>query len=305
MFKNLSPDSLGVSGWQSELIELALTYGFKGVDIDISELLKANASQGQQYACRFLHSAKTKVETFEVGTFDLPTRWKGGEADYKSDLSALDETAALAAAAGAVRCVTHVMAASDESAFQENFEMHSTRLSEIGDVLGKHGVRLGVGFHAAAAYRADKQFQFIYEAEPMLTLIKSIGHDHVGLLLDTWDWQNGSGGMDQLEELSADQIVAVRLADVPADADPATIEESQRLLVGESETGKSTAVLRLLAEKAYQGPVAVYSHPSQFGRMTRESIVHKVSQALDEQWTAAGLDRGGKVVEPVEAEVEV
>lgn len=302
MFKNLSPGALGVSGWQSELIELALTYGFKGVDIDISELLKANASQGQEYACRFLHSAKTKVETFEVGTFDLPTRWKGSEADYKTDLASLDEVAELAAAAGAKRCVTHVMAASDDSPFQENFEMHRTRLSEIGDVLGKHGLRLGVGFHAAASYRADKQFQFIFEAEPMLTLIKTVGHDHVGLLLDTWDWQVGSGGTDQLEELSANQIVAVRLAEIPADADVATIEEKQRLLVGESESSNTPAVLRLLAGKDYPGPVSVFSHPSQFGRMTRESIVQKVSHALDEQWAAAGLDRSGKVAEPVEAE---
>jgi sugar phosphate isomerase/epimerase len=299
MYKNLSPDALGVSGWQSELIELALTYGFKAFDIDIAELLKANAAQGQEYACRFLESAK-----IQVGTFDLPVRLQSDEEEFKAGLVALDETAALAAAAGATRCITHIKAASDDLPYHENFELHRTRLGDIADVLGKHGVQLGIGFHAAAACRADKQFQFIHEAEPLVTLIKTIGHDHVGLLLDTWDWQVGGGGISQLEELAANQIVTVRMADVPADADLATIEESQRLLIGESETGNSAAVLRLLAEKDYEGPVSVYSHPSQFGRATRESIVQKASRALDEQWAAAGLDRSGKVVEPEPEPVE-
>ena len=33
MFKNLSPSALGISGHQSEIIELALTYGFAGMDL--------------------------------------------------------------------------------------------------------------------------------------------------------------------------------------------------------------------------------------------------------------------------------
>ena len=38
MFKNLSPSALGISGHESEIIELALTYGFRGVDLDIADL---------------------------------------------------------------------------------------------------------------------------------------------------------------------------------------------------------------------------------------------------------------------------
>lgn len=294
MYKNLSPDALGVSGWQSELIELALTYGFKSFDIDISEILKANASQGQEYAGRFVESAKSNIETFKIGTFDLPVRWQGDAADYTSDLEALSSIAELAASVGAKRCITKVMAASDEMPFNDNFEFHRERLAAIADVLGSHGVRFGIGFRAASSHRTDKQFQFIFEAEPLLTLIKTIGSNNVGLLLDTWDWQVGGGGIDQLEELAADKIVTVRLADVPADADLATITENQRLLVGESEAGITARVLRILGEKLYDGPVSVYPHPSAFGRTSRESIVQKASRALDEQWTAAGLDRSGK-----------
>ena len=37
MFKNLDPSALGVAGHQSEIIELALTFGFRGIDLDIVE----------------------------------------------------------------------------------------------------------------------------------------------------------------------------------------------------------------------------------------------------------------------------
>ena len=39
MYKNLSPVALGVFGRQGEMLEIALTHRFKGVEIDINEVL--------------------------------------------------------------------------------------------------------------------------------------------------------------------------------------------------------------------------------------------------------------------------
>ena len=49
MFKNLDFEALGVSGHQSELIELTLSYGFKGFDLDLA----AFAHQGDQNIAGF------------------------------------------------------------------------------------------------------------------------------------------------------------------------------------------------------------------------------------------------------------
>ena len=38
MYKNLNTEILGITGRQSEIIELALTYGFRGIEIDIADL---------------------------------------------------------------------------------------------------------------------------------------------------------------------------------------------------------------------------------------------------------------------------
>ena len=40
MYKNLSPSAIGIFGRQSELVEIALTHRFKGLEIDITEVTK-------------------------------------------------------------------------------------------------------------------------------------------------------------------------------------------------------------------------------------------------------------------------
>jgi chitinase len=53
MYKNLNAEVLGVSGRQSELIELAMTYGFKGLDVDITEVVKRTARTDFERAARY------------------------------------------------------------------------------------------------------------------------------------------------------------------------------------------------------------------------------------------------------------
>ena len=88
MQKSLSPSSLGISGRQSELIELALTYGFRALEVDLDDLLKKAEKHGIAYATRFLTSARLSLSSFEV-----PIRWRGEPGIYKADLSKFGEFA--------------------------------------------------------------------------------------------------------------------------------------------------------------------------------------------------------------------
>ena len=67
MFKNLNPLAIGVSGHQSEIIELALTYGFAGMDLNMAEFASRARLKGMPYAKRLIQSAKIRI-----GTFPLP-----------------------------------------------------------------------------------------------------------------------------------------------------------------------------------------------------------------------------------------
>ncbi|MFN9714629.1 MAG: sugar phosphate isomerase/epimerase, partial [Planctomycetota bacterium] len=66
MYKNLNATVLGISGRQSELIELAMTYGFKGLDIDADDLVKRVQRTDFERSTRFLTSSRMKVSGFDV-----------------------------------------------------------------------------------------------------------------------------------------------------------------------------------------------------------------------------------------------
>ena len=67
MLKNFSHTALGINGRQSELIELALTYGFAGMDIDMQDMLRRSQRTDTKDASKYLEAAKIKIGGFDVG----------------------------------------------------------------------------------------------------------------------------------------------------------------------------------------------------------------------------------------------
>src|SRR4051812_4869169 len=119
MFRNLSAPALGFSGRQSELIELALSFGFKGLDIDLADFKQTVKTYSLQHARRLIDSAKLKL-----GTFRLPIVWDEDDDRYKASLATLHDWAKLAAEVGFTRVVTTVAPANDLRPYHENFEFH-------------------------------------------------------------------------------------------------------------------------------------------------------------------------------------
>lgn len=290
MFKNLSPKALGVSGRQSELIELALTYGFRGLDLDMSDFLKRVRTSSLDQARRFLDSAK-----IEVGGFEFPVDWQGDDASFEKNRPQIAQLAEICAAIGAKRCSITLLPASDELPYHENFERVRARLTEIAEVFEPNGTQLGLSFRAAANHRADHDYQFIHQAEALLTLLKTLTSKNVGLAIDTWNWRIGGGTPEQLDEVSADKIVLVRLADAPEDVEWNELTDENRMLPGKGGLVDNVAILKKLAEKDYEGPVTVYPDAQQMVGMTRDAIVQRAAQVLDESWAAVGLNKEGKL----------
>ena len=86
MFRNLSTIGLPLSGRPSELIELALSFGFDAMDIDILDFQQQSDAFGVPHARRLMVSARLKG-----GTFHLPVQLDADEATYKEQLAALPE----------------------------------------------------------------------------------------------------------------------------------------------------------------------------------------------------------------------
>ncbi len=276
MYKNLSPSAIGVFGRQTELLEIALTHRFKGLEIDITELTKRAQSTNVAQACRYMRSAPVKI-----GGFDLPIRWAGSDQDFQADMAQVPLLLEVAANISADRATTTIKPTCDQRPFHENFKFHVERLQQVADALAPGNLKLGLNLLAAPADRADGGFEFIHQVDPLLTLLSSVQRDNVGLVLDAWSWFVGGGDLDKVRTLRGEQIIGVRLADIPADADLSTITPEQRVMPGEGGVIDSAALITALADLGYDGPVAMAPNPAQFKGQTRESIISKASAALD------------------------
>jgi sugar phosphate isomerase/epimerase len=276
MFKNLSPSAIGVFGRQTELLEIALTHRFKGLEIDITELTKRAQTSNVAQACRYMRSAPVKI-----GGFELPIRWTGDAQDFQAELTQVPLLLEVSANISADRCTTTIRPTCDQRPFHENFKFHVERLQQIADALAPGNLKLGLTLLAAPAERADGGFEFIHQVDPLLQLLNSVQRDNVGLAFDAWSWFVGGGDLDKLRTLRGEQIVSVRLADIPADADLSSITADQRLMPGEGGVIDSAALISALDDLGYDGPVALAPNPAQFKGQTRESIISKASAALD------------------------
>jgi sugar phosphate isomerase/epimerase len=289
MYKNLNAAALGVSGRQSELIELALTYGFAGFDLDLPSFCKQVELRGLDHARRYLDSAHLKI-----GVYELPVRWDGDEGVFQEDLEKLPALAETAAAVGAKACYTTVMPACDDRPYHENFEFHRQRLGAIAEKLAPMETRLGLAFLAPSCFREGKQYGFIATPDALVTLMKTIVGDNLGLLIDLWHWRLAAGSLDAIRELGPQQVVMVRVADLPKDVEMDAVTDEHRLLPGTTGLVDTAASISLLAEIGYRGPVTPFPSPTQTTGETRDRIVQRAASALDTAIQAAGLEVPGR-----------
>lgn len=289
MYRCLNVEALGITGRQSELIELALSNRFKGVELDMETLARQVDSRGQEYATRCIASAKKSKVGLSIGPWKLPIRWDAAEERIKEQTTRIPALANVAKTVEANICVTHVLPGSESLPLKENFDFYASKLSEVCDLLAPHGIKLAVGFYAAAESRVGFDHQFVCKAEELVTLLQMVKSDNVGLYLDTWNWHLGGGTLELVEKYGVDKVLAVGVADVPAGTDAESISLQQRLLPDPAGLIPHADMLNRLHELEFDGPVTCYPHTSQYKGVTRDKIVTKVAEALRSVWPGADL----------------
>lgn len=290
MYRNLSTEALGLSGRQSETIELALSYGFRGIDLDIVEFNTTVERQGLPHARRLIDSAKLRI-----GGFRLPVDWEGSDEEFKAELPRLNKLLERAAAIGGTRAFTTIQPASDYRPFHENFELHRRRLQELSDLLKPHQIALGVDFQPFPAARAGKAFEFVHTFDALLLLLDLVGIDNIGLYLDAFHLHASGADLAKVRKLGGQRIVYLALADAPADTPLDQLGEDARKLPGEGGAIDAAGLLLMLAEMGYDGPVAVKPGREALAGRNRDAAVKATSEALTTVWKAAGLSPAGKL----------
>ncbi|MFM7185628.1 MAG: sugar phosphate isomerase/epimerase family protein [Planctomycetota bacterium] len=283
MFRNLSTVGLPLSGRPSELIELALSFGFDAMDIDLLDFQQQAEAFGIPHARRLMVSARLKS-----GTFHLPVDLGADDATFEAGLAALPKRLEFAAAAEAVRAVATVAPASDEHSFKDLFERYRRRLNDVGDLLAQHGMMLGLNVRPEAEARANAANQFIHSFEGLVGLV-AVAHDRIGAIADSWVFHVAGESPDLVASLPKGRLVEVRLSDAPRDVAAADLTAAQRLMPGDTGVISSSALLQRAKAAGFEGPVTPWADRSNLVGRGREKIVRLAGERLEAAWKEAGL----------------
>ncbi len=283
MFRNLSTIGLPLSGRPSELIELALSFGFDSMDIDIVDFEQQAEVYGVEHARRLMVSARLKS-----GMFHLPLDLAAPDAAFARDLALLPKRLELAHATEALRAAAAIAPASEEHSFKDFFELHRTRLDTVGEMLAKHGIMLGLAIQPETEASEGKGSQFINTYEGLLGLV-AVSHPSVGAIVDSWALHVTGEGLDVIGKVPRGRIVEVRLSDAPRETRGVDLHANQRLLPGDTGVINTAGVLTHAREAGFEGPVTPWADRSAVAGRGREKIVKLAGDRIDAVWREAGL----------------
>ena len=284
MFRNLSTFGLPLSGRPSELIELALSFGFDGMDIDLLDLEKQAEIYGVEHARRLMVSARLKS-----GSFRLPVRLDGPEKEFEAELAALPKRLELAAAAECHRAIATVAPTSEDHSFKDFFELHRIRLHTIGDLLAPHGIQLGLAIRPERPAEETTASPFIATFEALLGLV-AVSHERIGAVVDAWAMHVTGEPVEMVAKVPKGRIVEVRLSDAPRGVTGAELTEAGRLMPGETGVIASAEVLKAAAATGFDGPVTPWAHRSTLTGRGREKIVRLAGERMEQAWKEADME---------------
>ena len=293
MFRNLSTIGLPLSGRPSELIELALSFGFDAMDIDILDFQQQADAFGVAHARRLMVSARLKA-----GVFHLPVDLAADEAAFDRDMKALPRLLELAEATEATRVVATIAPASDEHSFKDFFELHRTRLHTIGDLLAPRNIMLGLAIRPETEAREGKANQFISTYEGLLGLV-AVSHERIGAVADAWALHVTGEPLEMIEKTPRGRLVEVRLSDSPRETAGASLGHAQRLMPGETGVIDVAAVLRHAKAAGFEGPVTPWADRATLAGRGREKIVRLAGDRLEAAWKDAGIPIAPRWFTPV------
>jgi sugar phosphate isomerase/epimerase len=194
----------------------------------------------------------------KIGGWGFPVNWRGSDADFYAGLAQLPAQAQLAAELGCFRTTTWVLSFSDELTRREHFDRVCQRFRLSAEILRDYGHRLGLEFIGPRTLRAGHKHGFIYSMDGMLALCCAIGTGNVGLLFDVWHWYTAQSTLDDVRQLTAEDVVYVHMNDAPAGVDVLDQVETSaacRARPASSRTGSCSASWRTWATTA-QSPLS-------------------------------------------------
>ena len=150
----------------------------------------------------------------------------------------------------------------------------------------------GIEFIGPKTLRAGHRYDFISTMDGLLDLARAIGTGNVGLLLDAYHLYTSGGSIDDLDGISAADVVRVHVNDAIAGVPRDEQQDQVRDLPMAQGVIDLPAFLRKLDRLGYDGPVTVEPFNKRLNELAArdpEAAARETAASLDRAWVAAGL----------------
>lgn len=287
MYKALSPGAVNVKPeGLRQAISLASRHGFGGVEINPREMASLIDTHGAEAIMQWFAEAGLKP-----AGFGLPVDWRNEAEKWQGGLKELPALAKAAASIGCTRSMTWILPSSDEREYDANRRFHIERFQPAAQILGEHGIALGLEFLGPKTLRDARKHPFIYKLWDMVDMGLEIG-PNVGLLLDSWHWYTSGATLEDLSKLQPQQVVYVHVNDAPTGVPIDEQIDNKRALPGETGVIDIAGFLSTLERLGYDGPITPEPFKAELKDLPSDDArLEVVARAMDDIFQKAGIEQ--------------
>jgi sugar phosphate isomerase/epimerase len=271
---HLSPGAIGVRVSPTEIIDLAHYYGYEAIEPQTDYLTKIPETE--------LKRMLERMQALELvwGPAGIGVDFRGTDDVFEAGMKALPAQADALERAGVTRAGAWILPAHDQLTSRSYFDLHVKRLGAVADVLGAHGVRLGLEYVAPKTSWTRQRYPFIHTMAEMKELIAAIGKKNVGFVLDSWHWYTAQETKADLLTLQNSDVVTVDLNDAPSGIPVDQQIDNRRELPCATGVIDVTAFLSALQQIGYNGPVRAEPFNEALRKMPREQALITTMEAM-------------------------
>ena len=272
---SLNPGAIGVNVGHDELVELALKYGFQAIT-PLPELVQKPASELQ------VVKEAMKDAGLQWDAMGLPVEFRKSNDQFRKELYNLHSSADMLQNIGGFAMNTWIMPMHNELDYDENFDLHVERLTEVAKVLAASGLSLGFEYVGPISLMSTGKYPFVSKLFELQELIRAINAPNVGIQLDAFHWYCAGESADDLGRLSAKEIITVDLNDAVAGRSIFEQLDWERELPGASGVIDLKTFLKALAAMGYTGPIRAEPFNAQLNALDNETAVQRTAEAMSQ-----------------------
>jgi len=277
-YKNLGHGHIGVKANQHQALDYAVKYGFDSITPNLGEFENKSSAEIREWV------ETMKEKGVRYGASGLPVEFRRDEDRFQKNLARLPKQAGVLKQLGVKRMATWIPPGHRELTYLQNFEQHKRRLREVAKVLKDNGIRLGLEFVGPRTSRARSRFPFICTQSGMMELAEAIGTGNVGLLLDSWHWYTSHGTLEELLQLSNNDVIHVHVNDAPAGIPVDEQIDNRRRLPVTTGVIDLKGFINTLVKIGYDGPVECEPFDQELRKMETNAALQQTIDSLNRLW---------------------